>query len=77
MQSLKIVSINGVVVGRGVLHPVLNAEWSTLSGRDCRDLVVSLIELKYFHDVATPALLCHKEPARRIQRPLLGALEPD
>ena len=24
---------------------------------------------------ATPALLCHKEPARRIQSPLLGALE--
>ena len=24
--------------------------------------------------VATPALLCHKEPARRIQSPLLGAL---
>ena len=29
-------------------------------------LVESFIELKYFHDVATPALLCHKEPARRI-----------
>ena len=27
-------------------------------------LVESLIELKYFHGVATPALLCHKEPAR-------------
>ena len=38
-------------------------------------LVESFIELKYFHDVATPALLCHKEPARRIQSPLLGALE--
>ena len=25
------------------------------------------------HSVATPALLCHKEPARRIQSPLLGA----
>ena len=25
--------------------------------------------------VATPALLCHKEPARRIQNRLLGALE--
>ena len=32
-------------------------------------LVESLIELKYFQDVATPALLCHKEPARRIQSP--------
>ena len=27
------------------------------------------------HSVATPALLCHKEPAHRIQSPLLGALE--
>ena len=35
-------------------------------------LVESFIELKYFHDVATPALLCHKEPARHIQSPLLG-----
>ena len=31
--------------------------------------------LKYFHSVAMPALLCHKEPGRRIQSPLLGALE--
>ena len=28
-----------------------------------------------FWGVATPAILCHKEPARRIQSPLLGALE--
>ena len=34
-------------------------------------LVESFKEMKYFHDVATPALLCHKEPARRIQSPLL------
>ena len=26
------------------------------------------------HNYALPALLCHKEPARRIQSPLLGAL---
>ena len=43
------------------------------------EIVLSLVEifmeLKYFHDVATPALLCHKEPARRIQSPLLGALK--
>ena len=38
-------------------------------------LVETLRELKYFHDVATPALLCHKEPARHIQGPLLGALD--
>ena len=36
---------------------------------------LSFIELKYFHDVATPALLCHIEPARSIQSPLLGALK--
>ena len=57
------------------------AEWSTLIGRDFWDrisyilfhnhsLVGSFIKLKYFHSVTTPALLCHKEPARRI---LLGA----
>jgi len=34
-------------------------------------LVETFIEL-YFHDVPPPALLCHKEPARRIQNPLLG-----
>ena len=33
-------------------------------------LVETFIELKYFHSVATPALLCHKEPARRIQSPI-------
>ena len=37
-------------------------------------LVESFIELKYFHTVATQALLCHKEPARRIQSPLPGSL---
>ena len=26
------------------------------------------------HDVATPVLLCHKEPAQGTQSPLLGAL---
>ena len=62
---------------RHCLHS--EAEWITLIGRDCRgtvfSLVESFIELKYFHGVATPVLLCHKEPARRIQSPLLGALE--
>ena len=37
-------------------------------------LVESFIELKYFHDVATPALLCHKELAQGTQRPLPGDL---
>ena len=32
-------------------------------------LVESFIDLIYFHDVSTLALLCHKEPARRIQSP--------
>ena len=36
--------------------------WSTLIGR-------------VLHSGALPAFLCHKEPARRIQSPLLGALE--
>ena len=43
---------------------------------------LSLVELLHYcsligrelQSVATPALLCHKEPARRIQSPLLGAL---
>ena len=38
-------------------------------------LVETFIELKYFHDVATPALLCHKEPARR--KPLVGGFGCD
>ena len=52
-------------------------EWSTLTGivEIWLSLVESFIELKYFHGVATPALLCHKEPACRIQSPLLGGLE--
>ena len=53
------------------------AEWSTLIGRVeiLLSLVESFIELKYFHSVAMSALLCLKEPARRIQSPLLGALQ--
>ena len=35
------------------------AEWSTLIGLDCQD--PALIG-PYFHSVAMPALLCHKEP---------------
>ena len=38
-------------------------------------LVESFIELKYLHSVATPALLYHKEPSRRIQSPPTRALE--
>ena len=39
---------------------------------ECRGLALIGREL---HSVATPALLCHKEPARRIQSPHWGALE--
>ena len=46
---------------------------STLSlVEECRGLALIGRELQ---SVATPALLCHKEPARRIQSPLLEALE--
>ena len=49
-----------------------SAEWSTLIGPDpSRHCAL----IGWDHGVATPALLCHKEPARRIQSPLLGALE--
>ena len=37
-------------------------------------LVESFRVMKYFHSDATPALLCHKEPAQGTQSPLLGAL---
>ena len=47
-------------------HPV----FSTLIGRG-----MSRLGSHWARDVAAPALLCHKEPARRIQSPLLGALE--
>ena len=36
--------------------------------------VESFIELKYFHDVAMPALLCHKEQARASKAPSKGLL---
>ena len=50
------------------------------------DLFISQLLLSFVPDwstpcrgqvrgVATPPLLCHKEPARRIQSPLFGALE--
>ena len=42
----------------------------TLIGRG-----MSRLGSHWSRDVAAPALLCHKEPARRIQSPLLGALE--
>ena len=56
------------------VHNVLNINQSgALSLVEIVEILLSLVEsfvqLKYFHDVATPALLCHKEPARRIQSP--------
>ena len=46
----------------GPLSLVVECRGSALIGRE-------------LHSVAPPALLCHKEPARLIQSPLLGALE--
>ena len=48
-----------------VLTSLVHSHWS----RNV-EVCLSLVE-----SVAAPALLCHKEPARRIQSPLLGALE--
>ena len=44
--------------------------WSTLIGRG-----MSRLGSHWSRVLLAPALLCHKEPARRIQSPLLGALE--
>ena len=46
------------------------AAWSTLIGRE-----MSRLGSHWSRVLLAPALLCHKEPARRIQSPLLGALE--
>ena len=46
--------------------------WSTLIGRGMSGLALIGRE---DHRVAPPALLCHKEQARRIGSPLLAALE--
>ena len=35
---------------------------------------MNILEKQVAHGVATPALLCHKEPAHGTQSPLLGAL---
>ena len=44
------------------------AEWSTLIGREGRDrALIGRLLYGTFHDVATPAQLCHKEPA-----PIIG-----
>ena len=48
------------------------AEWSTLIGPD-PSRHCDLIGWDHIID-ATPALLCHKEPAQGTQSPLLGAL---
>ena len=59
-----------------ILHPSkesfrdLHAVWSTLIGRG-----MSRLGSHWSRVMLAPALLCHKEPARRIQSPLLGALE--
>ena len=48
------------------------SHWSS-SDITALSLVESFIMMKYFHCVATPALLCHKKPAQGTQSPLLGA----
>ena len=45
--------------------------WSTLLVEECRGLALIGREL---HSVATPALLCNKEPSQGTQSLLLGAL---
>ena len=58
-----------------------NSNWknkfSLLSSpsRDIFNRVVHLDVEDTSEELLAPALLCHKEPARRIQSPLLGALE--
>ena len=61
------------IVGTEIFSPLsveLARQPFTLAQSGGPSLVESFIELKYFHGVATPALLCHREPARRIQSPL-------
>ena len=63
---------------------IQDSHWSSSYNADL-SLVQSCRVFKYFHALKgpiigglsdnEPALLCHKEPARRIQSPLLGALE--
>ena len=52
-----------VKLGEKIFKPV----WSTLIGRG-----MSRLGSHWSRDVATPALLSHKEPARRIQSPIGG-----
>ena len=47
---------------------VLHSHWSR-SNEDPLSLVERIIVLKYFHGVATQAILCHKEPARASKTP--------
>ena len=61
----------------------ISSRWSTIvTGEGKQPGPLSLVEEcrglaligREVHGVATEGLLCHKEPARRIQSPLLGAL---
>ena len=74
MLSVKIASVCKILQSDGRLAGGYNAigysqaVWSTLIGRG-----ISKLGSHWSRDVATPALLCHKEPAQGIQSPLLGA----
>ena len=54
--------INNVVYLTGLTATLLGSHWSSsyITGLS---LVENFRVLKYFHSVATAALLCHKEPA--------------
>ena len=63
--------LSGVSPGQTLLNVKEQAGPLSLV-KECRGLALIGREV---HSVATPALLCHKEPARRIQSPHWGALE--
>ena len=53
--------------------PHLASEWSTLIGRGSALIGRgSALIGRELHSVATPALLCHKEPARAFENPYTG-----
>ena len=73
LKELCLKQVYSLVVGRIAMR-----QSGALSLVGIAEIVLSLveifIELKYFHDVATPALLWHKEPARRKIPPTRGIL---
>ena len=55
-----------------LLFPSDKWYWTYISITVIQPRPLSLVESFICQSVATPPLLCHKEPARRIQSPLLG-----